>query len=250
MPTTGLLSGAVPNTVGSPQSGGQGYQHPLASPLGQPVICSIALEKVVPVQKITFESFPSQEGIQENYTASYDQSKGLAPQPIAYYYTGGNWGPFTLSLDFKAGMVPVTSLDQALAEMYKKVRWCQALPFPRSDTKPPPGQTFTVVGGIPPYVLVTIGSFMTIRGLCTGVNITWLPPWDPRNGNPHTAKVDIIIQPHLKVYPDWYWITGDRGTKAYPKLTAMSRMNRAGAALNEAAASNQRFTPRAGGLGG
>jgi hypothetical protein len=118
--------------------------------------------------------------------------------------------------------------------MYKKVRWCQALPFPRSDSKPPPGQSFSVVGGIPPYVLIAFGSFMTIRGLPTGVNITWLGPWDPKSGRPHGAKVDIIVQPHMKVYPDWYYISGAAGSNPYAQYTAVTRMNRAGASLQEA----------------
>lgn len=228
---SGLISGVVPNSVGSPQPGGQGYQHPQAAPFGPPVICSLSLEGVTPVEKITFESFPSEEGIQENYTASFDQSKGLAPQPIAYYYTGGNWSPFTLSLKFVAGLNGETNTDIAQANMQKKVRWCQALSFPRSDTKRPPGTQFTIAGGIPPYVLVTLGSFMTLRGLCTGTNVTWLPPWDPRNGQPTEAKVDIIIQPHMKVYPDWYYIAGYHGSEDYPRIAPKARMAEAERAL-------------------
>jgi len=230
---SGLVSGAVPNSVGSAQPGGQSYQSPVGaqSGHGKPVVCSLSLEGVTPIEKITFQSFPSVEGIQENYTASYDQSKGLASQPIAYYYTGGNWGPFTLSLDFVAGMDVGVNFDKSLQDMYKKVRWCEALPFPRSDTRPPPGQSFMVPGGIPQYVLVTIGSFLTIRGLPTGINITWLPPWDPRDGRPTAAKVDIIIQPHMKVNPDWYYISG---SGKYKQLGAMMRQRRLSAKLDKA----------------
>jgi len=175
---------------------------------GPPIMCALVLEDA-PTERLVFSSFPVGEGINENYTTNWNPTKGTAPEPLFWKWAGGSWTNFTLSLEFVAG-IDAEALDprseaQLIADMKSKVRWCQALGFPRGRTRRPPGERRTnAYPGDPPVVLVTYGRFMTLRCLCFGANVIWRGPFDHVTADPHGAKVDISLQRVSGFYPDWY----------------------------------------------
>lgn len=218
-------------------------------------MCALVLEDE-PVQgdsKLVFESFPSEEGIEENYSVEEYQELGgeRMPQPGFVSYRGGNWSPFNLKLIFRAGISSISQaqaqgfnvteqtppdLEQLLIDMERKVRWCQALGFPLERSLGPAGQRILARAianqdqsanlvaeeaisklrrNDPPIVLVVLGSWYTIRGYVKNPNIKWTGPWHPLTARPYGAEVSLTIQPLMAEYPTWQTIRNIGGSAGY-----------------------------------
>jgi hypothetical protein len=152
-------------------------------------------------------------------------TRGLQSQSLYAYYGGGQFGAFSLSLDFVAGLHDSISPPQNYAPMSKalreamgvenarkelfldlekKIRWCQALCFPKPKNPPSKKDAYYVSQGQPPRVLITIGEFLTLLGVVQSCNISWNGPWDPIRARPSTANVQLQIERLNYAYPDWY----------------------------------------------
>jgi hypothetical protein len=200
----------------------------MMTPPGPPTQCSITL-KDVPTERLLFESFPT--SLSEGYNTKWDTlNAGAATADFRGKYGGGNFDPFSLSLEFVAGLHPKVNrraglgvefvlkessygretriaddryLDQELVMLERKVRWLQALGLPRPTRQRPAGGR-GVVEGEPPEVLITIGRFMTISGIVTSTNTSWKPPFHPVSARPYTAEVSLTIKRLFTFFPDWY----------------------------------------------
>ena len=191
---------------------------------GPPIQCSIALKKK-PTEKLLFESFP--QTIAEGYQVMYDSKRGRTTVATYAYYKGGDYSPFQLTLKFVAGLhgkvnklsnmtvggqtyIPSDeqrekiALDTALQNMEAKVRWMQALCFPRPDKPRASANKLFVVAGTPPKILITYGRFMTIEGQAQNVAITWGPKFHPDSARPYEAAVALSIKRIGTFYIDWY----------------------------------------------
>jgi hypothetical protein len=217
------------------------------------VPCALVLEDS-PVDgdsKLQFNSFPSE--ITEQYAvAQYKEIGGeKMSQPAFASYNGGNWGPFTLKLQFVAGeadpdiallaerdirTIQTHELDKMLTDMERKVRWCQALPFPLEKqgvgaafsgrvlsrlnmSGADAAQVKTVSDALnnlkrfdPPVVLIVFGSWWVQRAYVTNVEVTWKGPWHPESVRPGSADVAIQFQPIKAAYPTWQNIRNQAGT--------------------------------------
>lgn len=215
-------------------------------------MCALVLEDnpVGEDSKLVFESFPSEEGIEESYSVNQYQEMGgeRMPQPGFVSYRGGNWGAFQVKLVFRAGLhappVPADQLassdiEQQLIEMERKVRWCQALTFPLERSLGATGQrilaraqttgvqpTAAATSAVdrlrrndPPIVLVTFGAWYTVRGYTQSVNIRWTGPWHPLTARPYGAEVSITIQPIKAEYPTWQSIRNAAGVAGFTTTT-------------------------------
>jgi len=215
-------------------------------------MCALVLEDnpVGDDSRLVFESFPSDEGIEEAYSVSQYQEMGAErmPQPGFVAYRGGNWSAVSLKLVFRAGLVaaPVSvdqlassDIEQQLIEMERKVRWCQALTFPLERSAGAAGQrilarartagvrptaaTTSAVDRLrrndPPIVLVTFGAWYTIRGYATSVSIRWTGPWHPTTARPYGAEVAITVQPIKAEYPTWQSIRNAAGVGGFTTAT-------------------------------
>jgi hypothetical protein len=210
--------------------------------------CAIVLEDepVGSDSRLNFESFPPQ--ISETYGLDqYRQMGGdRMPQPAYVAYRGGNWGPFSLQLAFRAGLsgqasealygksieeITQADVEQVLIEMERKVRWCQALAFPlerglgstgerimaraRAAGVTPSEAATEALGKLrrndPPIVLVVFGSWWVQRGYVTSVTIDWQGPYHPSSVRPHGAQVTLQIQPLKSTYPTWNLIRDQAG---------------------------------------
>lgn len=187
-----------------------------------PIQCSVVL-KEDPREKLLFESFPL-DGISDGYSASFRPKGGRVPVVTYRYWSGGGYSPFTLSLTFYAGLNPTVntrfsgvkwtagnlnraeeiSLDADLQAMEAKVRWLQALCFPRPKRRRSGANRKFVAAGQPPRVLVTFGRFWTIEGVAGSCEITWKPPFHPVTARPYRAEVSVSIQRLHTLYIDWY----------------------------------------------
>lgn len=212
--------------------------------------CLLRIEDATPAgvqRELRFESFPIDEGITESYTVNQPREIGAdrMPQPGGIAYRGGNWGPFTLKLEFHAGVSPgatptgmatigrspddinEATLQQLLIEMESKARWCQALCFPleRSLAGSELGARITanakaagfsqttlkstsealskIKRNDPPIVLVVLGSWYTLRGWVSSVQVQWTAPWHPVSARPYGAIVSLTIQPLYLEYPSF-----------------------------------------------
>jgi hypothetical protein len=217
-------------------------------------MCALVLEDnpVGEDSRLVFESFPTEEGIEETYSVAQYAEMGQErmPQPGFVAYRGGNWGPLQIKLVFRAGIfappVPADQLtsadiEQQLIEMERKVRWCQALTFPLERTLGAAGQrilqrastsgvrpTAAATAAVakmrrndPPIVLVVFGAWHTIRGYVTQVSIRWMGPWHPLTARPYGAEVSITIMPLMAEYPTWQTIRGGAGVGGFTTTTPL-----------------------------
>lgn len=208
---------------------------------GSAAQCALVLEDnpVGEDSRLPFESF--QQEIEETYTVQPYREIGAdrAPQPAFVAYRGGNWGPFNLKLNFRAGTklspapsavdnLNLTDVESVLLENERKIRWCQALTFPlpralgasESDrivnypvtggSKSPLVPTAALTEAVnnvqrtdPPIVLVVFGSWHVIRGYVMNCVIAWGAPWHPVSARPYGATVSLSIQPVYAKYPTW-----------------------------------------------
>jgi hypothetical protein len=217
--------------------------------------CALVLEDdpVGADSRLVFESF--QQELEENYAVQAYEELGAKrmPQPGFVAYRGGNWSSFQIRLIFVAGQkaslvgsgaagfdpnVTVTSpdIEKLLIEMERKVRWCQALCFPLSrevgpagsrrilrpsgtGDAPPSAAIEEAISKLkradPPIVLVVFGSWTTLRGYVTQVNIKWGSPWHPVSVRPYTAEVTLTIQPQMAEYPTWQSIRNQAGVGGF-----------------------------------
>jgi len=197
---------------------------------GQPVMCSIALQED-PRERLVFESFPGSIG--EGYQAKLTAPNVGGTQATSANYNGGYFDSFSLSLKFVAGLLNEANdphfnakfieafrkisddkirgyaIDGLLQRMEEKVRWLQALCFPRGDVDfETTDKIFTRTPGTPPIVLITFGEFLTISGHVTSVTITWKPPFHPVTARPYSAVVALTIM-RLGTYNiNWYDVAG------------------------------------------
>lgn len=221
----------------------------------QRVPCAIVLEDdpVGRDSRISFSSF--QQEIEQSYQVHQYREHGARrmAQPGFLTYLGGNWGPFTLRLKFRAGdniaaiskapagisNLNVPEVEQMLIAMERKVRWCEALPIPiarRSTSGETRGflrnaplptslqaavtQSLTAaIGSLrrvePNPVLVVFGSWMVVRGYVTGVIIRWGAPFHPVSVRPYEAEVQITVQPLWSDYPTWQAVRDQAGVGAF-----------------------------------
>jgi len=189
-------------------------------PVGPPVMCSLVLEKD-PNQRLNFESFPTDEGIPEQYQSNWQPVIDAgASEPLSWKWTGGGWANWTLTLKFQAGVgsqaQESASDDTVLQQMERKLRWLQALGAPRGRKRSPDKLRTNARPGDPPFVLVVFGSFMTLRCVCLGTNVRWTGPFDPRTVRPHGAKAEITLQRVSGFYPDWFTIAEGKTTLTGP----------------------------------
>lgn len=185
-------------------------------PNGRPIRCSLVLEGD-PQQRLAFESFPAEDGIPEQYQSNWSPViEGGASEPLAWKWTGGGWANWTLTLQFQAGVGEAVASgeddDLILRQMEKKLRWLQALGAPRGKKRAPDKLRTNARPGDPPFVLVVLGSFMTLRCVCLGTSIRWTGPWDPTTVRPHGAKAEISLQRISGFYPDWHTIAEGKTT--------------------------------------
>jgi hypothetical protein len=206
--------------------------------------CAIVLEDepVGPDSRLNFESFPP--AIEETYSLQQPREMGgeRMPQPAYTAYRGGNWGPFQLSLKFRAfgedlaaqkppASITLNDIDQVLIQMERKVRWCQALTFPlerglgrvgeqilaraASAGVTPSAESTEAIGKLrrndPPVVLIVFGSWWVQRGYVTNWTTQWEGPFHPVTVRPYGATVNLQIQPIKSVYPTWQLIRDQAG---------------------------------------
>ena len=203
---------------------------------GPPKQCSISI-KGEPFRILRFESFP--ESLTEGYSTTYTHSQARVPNKTNAFYGGGDYGTFRLSLDFVAGLhtnLPApqrvdsvageTDIDAAYQEMEQKVRWLEALCFPKNPAKRSAddvelGANF----GYPPRILLTIGDFLVIEGVMKSVTVVWKPPFHPVSARPGRASVAlgiIRVFPRKQGFRDWWDVSGYKYT-APPQVKAAKR---------------------------
>lgn len=207
---------------------------------GPPTECSLSI-KNLPQEKLLFESFP--DSLQEGYTARYrsQSAEGRASATIFNYYMGGEYADFGLDLIFVAGANTegqITNLQKKpfanynpqfegqleflrdvnreveLQKMEAKVRWLEALCFPRPKVRRLPQFGRDLPGGEPPRVIVTFGSFLTIEGQVRSFDVSWKAPFDPKTARPYVGEVRLVIKRLFEFYPDWYDISGKEALRA------------------------------------
>jgi hypothetical protein len=201
-------------------------------------VCALVLEDnpVGEDSRLEFETFPGE--IEESYAVSqYEEIAGTRmSQPASAAYRGGNWGQFTLQIEFHAGLkytplisdldprgLDPTDIERLLIENERKARWCQALTFPLARSfgpsfkrilpSPPTGgvtfsaETLKALDNLkrkdPPIVLVVFGSWHIIRGYVLTSTLKWVGPWHPTTARPYGAMVTLSIQPIMPEYPTW-----------------------------------------------
>jgi len=186
--------------------------------------CALVLE-AEPTEQVRFQSFPVEEGIVEGYNADYVKTPGRASEPFGRMWTGGDWAPINLSLEFRAGMsyLELGTPGRTIGKMISKVDWLKAAAFPRTLVRSPrnlkadigPIESSSSLFGPTPYggqtqdppiVLFVWGFFMVLRGRITAWTVTWKGPFQPISGKPHGANVQLTFQPESGMYPDWYTI--------------------------------------------
>lgn len=249
--------------------------------------CALVLEDspVGADSRLYFESFPA-DGIEESYQlVEYRKMGGIRmPQPSFATYQGGDWGPFSLALEFVAGEgpgakptaaqviategdQPSPDLEEMLIELEDKVNWCVALGFPLERTNREAGRivqrartrnavptaastqlTSKLKRVDPPIVLVVFGSWRVIRCYVMNVSWKWKGPWHPVSARPYAAEVKFAMQPIMTEYPTWQTIrnrAGQFGVTVNGTVTARTRTAaEREAALNRATANR---AARAGG---
>lgn len=156
------------------------------------------------------------EGIPERYQSNWKaRIEGGASEPPLWTWQGGGWANWTLTLEFHAGATEgggSGSREEFLSAVERKARWILALGAPRGRKRPPNQLRTNARPGDPPIVLVVFGSFMTLRCICLGTNLTWLPPFEPKTVQPYSAKLEIALQRRSGFYPDWYTIAEGKKT--------------------------------------
>lgn len=193
--------------------------------------------------RLVFESFPGMW--QESYQLrNYRQMGGhRMSQPQFATYQGGDWGPFPLTLIFRAGIgdgapasdplvIGARDIESVLLAMEQKVNWLIALGFPleRQNVE---GQRIlasaTATGNStaisnaqqtaaklrrndPPFVLLILGTWKIIRGYLKNISWVWKPPFHPISGRPYGAEVRMVFQPIQPAYPTWQSIRNQAGT--------------------------------------
>lgn len=213
---------------------------------GPPIQCSIVL-KEAPAERLLFESFPA--AIDESYSASFTRKPNRTSQEIYALYSGGKYGALSLTLTFVAGLHPVVNrqvggttldgitpkqtaeilekidVDSELTLMEAKIRWLQALSFPRPK-KPRAANVDKrfVLAGEPPRVLITYGRFMTVEGVVTSTQIRWKPPFHAESARPAVADITLSVSRFGSFYPDWYDIA-KRPTKRVPTRLQQKKSN-------------------------
>jgi hypothetical protein len=180
-----------------------------------PIQCSIALRDE-PTQRLRFESFP--ETISEGYNVAYRPRRGRTSATTAAHYSSGDYDAFNLKLTFYAGLnadltapstvvngiAGVVNYDAMLQDMEKKVRWLEALCLPKPKRRRISSNRKIILAGEPPYVLITIGRFLTITGKVTRITTVWKGPFHPETARPRSADVNLSIKRIFDFYPDWY----------------------------------------------
>lgn len=192
--------------------------------------------------RLVFESFPGEW--EESYQLKGYRKMGghRMAQPQFATYQGGDWGPFPLTLVFRAGIgdgtegdpnaVVTRDIESILIAMERKVNWLIALAFPleRSNVETQRFLRAAVANGTldaslvseesvsalkrndPPFVLLILGSWKIIRGYLMGISWTWKPPFHPISGRPYGAEVRMNFQPIQPAYPTWQSIRNQAGT--------------------------------------
>lgn len=205
---------------------------PKVNSQGPPVPCVIAL-KNNPKERLGFESFP--EDIGEGYTVTWAHFDAVRTSDrVSAVYQGGKYSDFSINLVFVAGLFTTTRLygrrnlepgqlrgsveiNDELKFMEQKVRWLQALAFPRPLQRRGSNARAFGISGDPPRVLVTIGQFMTIEGVVSSWNTRWKPPFHPESVRPYVGTVDITIKRIGTFYPSWYDIVNVASERVPPK---------------------------------
>ena len=225
-----------------------------------PIQCCLALEEN-PLIRLPFESFP--QTITEGYRASYSTqgNRGRASHTLRAFYKGGSYDDFSLELTFVAGLnrttrasdslaatslnqreqsrdqkiSSATDLDLELQKMEAKVRWLQAMLFPKPKLPRTQEQKRFLVKGDPPKILIVIGSFLTLRCVASSWNSSWQPPFHVNTARPFAATVNITFVRIGEFYPDWYDIAGT--------ITQQSPLNFALGGLGTTVNQNQVSSP-------
>jgi len=196
----------------------------------RPTQCSIAL-KDDPTQRQIFESFP--DTISESYSASWNpRSPGRANHVLKAWYTGGSYGDFSIDFTIVAGMYTqhdkgsqgntlqafmkvgaeqaavneASTTEALLQEAENKVRWLQALCFPRPKVRRSADQR-GIPWGDPPLVVIALGKFLTIEAVTNRFSVDWSKPFHPQTVQPYAAKVGLTFTRIGTFYPDWYDIS-------------------------------------------
>lgn len=192
--------------------------------------------------RLVFESFPGEW--EESYKVKPYRVMGQhrMPQPQFATYQGGDWGPFPLTLVFRAGIndgsegdpnaISPRGIESILITMERKVNWLIALAFPleRQNVEAERIIKQQVAAGFldpslvsedtisnlkrndPPFVLLILGTWKVIRGYLQGISWTWKPPFHPVSGRPYGAEVRMQFQPIQPAYPTWNSIRNQAGT--------------------------------------
>lgn len=193
--------------------------------------------------RLEFESFPGQW--EESYRLKGYRKMGghRMPQPQFATYQGGDWGPFPLTLVFRAGIgdgsfvqdpqqAQQRDIESILITMERKVWWCIALGFPLEKQNVEAQRILasaTATGALPassvsqeqvaklkrndpPFVLIILGTWRVIRGYLTTLSWTWKPPFHPVSGRPYGAEIRMSFQPIMPAYPTWNSIRNMAGT--------------------------------------
>ena len=191
--------------------------------------------------RLVFESFPGE--LEESYRLkSYRKMGGhRMPQPQFATYQGGDWGPFPLTLVFRAGIndasggdpyeIVPRDIETILIMMEQKVNWLIALAFPLNRTNRESRRiqraaiasidftasdvsqslASTLRRFDPPFVMLCLGTWKVIRGYLKGISWTWKGPWHPISGRPYGAEVRMEFQPLMQSYPTWNTIRTQAG---------------------------------------
>jgi|CXWL01.1.fsa_nt_gi hypothetical protein len=200
-------------------------------------MCALVLEDVPAASddsRLVFETFPGT--LEQSYSLSPYRKIGgnRMPQPSFATYQGGDWGPFPLTLKFRAAervavdpnnLAPA-DLEGLLIEMERKVNWTEAICFPleranleaqrivarasASNAAFPSAAATDAAAKLrrndPPFILIVIGSWRTIRGYCTNWRCTWEGPWHPISARPYGATVSMTFVPIMPEYPTFQTI--------------------------------------------
>jgi len=193
-----------------------------------PLLSTIALQDD-PNDNLYFESFP--DTIVESYSTRWRHAGGTRnTAKTTAFWSGGSFGAFSLQLDYVAGLYKLESLgvaddkglqevdlDAELMVMESKVRWLQALCFPKPDV---PRGGYAIKSGIldgePPKILIVLSSFLVIRGVVDSFSVTWKPPFHPVTIRPYACSVSLGIIRLENFYPDYYDIKAFSGMVPSP----------------------------------
>lgn len=193
---------------------------------------------------IQFPATVRNNNITEGYSVQVDAEPAPGAQPRVLHYRGGRWRPIEVVIDirigdgftgeflrggdddylfeqesFNAKFLKAHAAEErnrvklrlALRDVQKRVRFLQALAFPRPATDPGrPASSVVPPNNQPSQLVWALGDWALLRGYIEEISVRWLSAnYVSRdrhglNGHPYGAEVTISFMPNWAFQPSFY----------------------------------------------